>query len=60
MEDSKELKLDYNISSPQERTILVQKIIDSLPPEKITNRYLEIMADYIIFAMTKEERKIKQ
>lgn len=59
MEDSKELKLDYNISSPQERTILVQKIIDSLPPEKITNRYLEIMADYIIFAMTKEERKNK-
>lgn len=57
MEDSKELKLDYTIQSSQERTALVQKIVDSLPPEKLTNRYLEIMADYIIFAKTKEERK---
>jgi len=38
---------------------LVQQIVDSLPPEKLTNRYLEIMSDYIIFAMTKEERKNK-
>lgn len=60
MENSKELKLDYTIQSPQERTALVQKIIQSVPPEKINNRYLEIMADYIIFAMTKEERKEKK
>lgn len=59
MENSKELKLDYTIQSPQERTALVQKIIQSLPPEKINNRYLEIMANYIIFAMTKEEKKKK-
>lgn len=60
MENSKELKLDYTIQSPQERTALVQKIIQSLPPEKINNRYLEIMANYIIFAMTKEEKKEKK
>lgn len=63
MEDSKELetlKLDYSIQSPQARTALVQKIVDSLPPEKLTNRYLEAMATYIVFAMTKEEKKKKK
>ncbi len=59
MENSTQLKLDYTIQSPQQRTALVQQIVDSLPPEKLTNRYLEIMSDYIIFAMTKEERKNK-
>lgn len=59
MEDSKNLKLDYTIQSPQARTALVQQIIDSLPPEKITKKYLEVMADYIIFAMTKQEKKDK-
>lgn len=59
MEDSKNLKLDYTIQSPQARTALVQQIIDSLPPEKLTKRYLEVMADYIIFAMTKQEKKDK-
>jgi hypothetical protein len=31
-----------------------------LPPEKLTNYYLEVMANYIIFAMTKEEKKSKK
>ena len=59
MEDSKNLKLDYTIQSPEERAALTQQIIDSLPPEKITKKYLEVMADYIIFAMTKQEKKDK-
>ena len=46
-----ELKLDYTIDSPQERTELVKKIVDSLPPQKLTNKYLEILANYIIFAI---------
>ena len=58
--DTQELKLDYTIQSPEERNELVKKIVDSLPPQKLTNRYLEILADYIIFAMTKEEKKSKQ
>lgn len=49
-----QLRLDYTIQSPQERTELVAKIVDSLPPEKLTPRYLEVLANYIIFAMTKE------
>lgn len=53
-------KLDYSLESPQERNELVKKIIDETPPEQLTNRYLEILTDYIIFAMDKEERKQKK
>lgn len=51
------LKLDYTIESPEQRNELVKKIVASMPPEKLTNRYLEILADYIVFAMTKEQKK---
>lgn len=53
------LKLDYSIESPEERVLLVNKIVENTPEEKLTNRYLEILADYIIFAMTKKEKKEK-
>ena len=53
-------KLDYKLETPQERNELVKKIIDETPPEKLTQRYLEILTDYIIFAMDKEERKRKK
>lgn len=55
--DPQKIKLDYTIQSPVERNELVKKIIASLPPQKLTKRYLEVLADYIIFAKTKEERK---
>ena len=54
------IKLDYTLQSPAERNELVKKIIEQTPPEKLTNRYLEILTDYIIFAMDKEERKKKK
>lgn len=54
------LKLDYKLESPVERTELVRKIIEQTPPEQLTNRYLEILSDYIIFAMDKQERKNKK
>ena len=38
----------------------MKKIIDETPPEQLTNKYLEILSDYIIFAMDKEERKQKK
>ena len=53
-------KLDYTIQSPQERTELVKKIVESVPSQQLTNRYLEILANYIIFAMTKEQKKQKE
>ena len=52
-------KLDYSLQSSKERCEFVKKIIDETPPEQLTNRYLEILSDYIIFAMDKEERKQK-
>ena len=52
-------KLDYTLETPEERKQHVEKIISVTPPEQLTNRYLEILADYIIFAMDKEERKKK-
>lgn len=50
-------KLDYTLETPQERNKLVKLIVAETPPEQLTNRYLEILTDYIIFAMDKEERK---
>lgn len=54
------LKLDYTLESPVERNELVKKIVDSLPPEKLTHKYLEVLSNYIIYAMTKEEKKNKK
>lgn len=53
-------RMDYSIESPEERNELVKKIIDETPPEKLTPKYLEILTDYIIFAMDKQERKEKK
>ena len=58
-EDKNSKKLDYTLQSPEERSDFVKKIIDEIPPEKLTNQYIEILTDYIIFAMDKQERKEK-
>ena len=58
--DSGYIKMDFSLETPAERNELVQKIIKETPPEKLTNTYLEKLADYIIFAMDKEERKQKK
>ena len=54
------IKLDYSLETPEERNELVKKIIDKTPSEQLTPKYLEILSDYIIFAMDKQERKQKQ
>ena len=54
------MELDYSLETPQERNELVHKIIAETPSEQLTSRYLEILSDYIIFAMDKEERKQKK
>ena len=58
-ESNEGIKLDYSIEEPEERVKLVQKIIENTPQERLTNRYLEVLADYIIFAMTKKQKKQK-
>ena len=53
-------KLDYTLQTAQERSDFVQGVLQETKPEKITAKYLEILSDYIIFAMDKEERKQKK
>ena len=52
------IKLDYTLNTPEERLELVNKILEENPhPEP---RYLEILGDYIVFCMEKEEKKEKK
>ena len=52
------IKLDYTLNSPQERLELVNKILEENPNPDA--RYLEILGDYLIFCMEKEEKKEKK
>jgi len=52
--------MDFSLQTPEERNDLVKKIVEQTPPEKLTPKYLERLADYIIFAMDKEEKKQKK
>lgn len=56
-EEKQIIKLDYSLNSPIERTELVRKICENADPETLTPRYLEILSDYIIFEVDREERK---
>ena len=54
-------KLDYKIQSPKERSNFVSKLIaDASSEEQFTETYLEKMADYIVLAMDKNEKKEKK
>lgn len=52
--------LDYTLQDAGDRAKLVQKILDTSSPEQLTNKYLDILSDYVIYAMTKEEKKEKK
>ena len=52
-------KLDYTLQTAQERSAFVENLLKNTDTEKLTPKYLEILSDYIIFAMTKEEKKQK-
>ena len=57
MEEKESIKLDYSLKTPAERSALVQKIIDTAPSSQLTDKYLEILSDYILDAISKEEKK---
>lgn len=60
MEKEKQLlHLDYTLQTPEQRNELVKKICAEAAPQKLTPRYLEILANYIVFAMDKQEKKEK-
>ena len=52
------MKLDYSLDAPEERNQLVQQILAETPNP--TEKYLEILADYLILCMEKQERKEKK
>ena len=52
------IKLDYTIESPEERKALVEQIIAENP--NLTPAYLEILADYLVLCMEKQEKKEKK
>ena len=52
------IKLDYTLDTPEERKELVEKILEENPEP--SDRYLEILADYLVLAMEKQERKEKK
>ena len=50
------IKLDYTLKTPEERCKLVEQILAE-PGRKINNKYLEILSDYIMDAVSKEDVK---
>ena len=50
------IKMDWSLQTPEERVQKTKEIIENTPSEKLTPNYLEKMADYIVFAMNKQER----
>ena len=49
------IKLDYTLESPEERVNLVEELLEENP--KPNSKYLEILADYLILCMEKQEKK---
>lgn len=54
------IKMDFSLETSEERKQKVEEIIANTPSERLTPKYLEKLADYIIFAMDKQERKNKK
>ena len=52
------IKLDYSLETPEERKELVEKILNEV--EDPSPKYLEILADYLILCMEKQEKKEKK
>jgi hypothetical protein len=51
-------KLDYSLEKPEERNELVQNILNENPNPN--EKYLEVLADYLILCMEKQEKKEKK
>ena len=60
LETTESIKLDYSLKTMEERTAIVNIITVATTTEKLTPKDLEIQGDYIMDALTKEERKEKK
>lgn len=55
------IKMDYTLGTVEERVKKLNEIIANTSPEKLTPKYLDRMADYLIdLTLTKEEKKEKK
>ena len=53
-------KLDYSLKSAEERKNFVDELLPILTKDQLNNKkYIEILSDYIVSAMTPEEKKEK-
>ena len=52
------IKLDYSLQTPEERNELVQQILSENPEPN--EKYLEVLADYLVLCMEKQEKKEKK
>ena len=52
------IKLDYTLENPEDRNELVKQILQDNPNPG--ERYLEILADYLVLCMEKQEKKEKK
>lgn len=51
------IKLDYTLQSLDDRVALVNKIVEENP--NLSDKYCEILSDYLVFCMDKEEKRQK-
>lgn len=51
------MQLDYSLTTPEERTAFVNKIVQQADPATLTPKYLSILSDYIFSAINKQQRK---
>jgi hypothetical protein len=58
MEDLTLIKLDYSLNTIEERKALVEEVLRENPNP--SEKYLEIIADYLVFCMEKEEKREKK
>lgn len=54
------ISLNYKLTTYDERLALVNKIIDQTPHEELTQRYLTIMADYLLFVADRNQTKLER
>ena len=53
-------KLDYSLKTAEDRTKFVDELLPTLTKEQLKNeKYIEILSNYIVSAMTPEEKKEK-
>lgn len=53
-------KLDYTLKTAEERRAFVDNLMQELPKSQLNNKaYIEVLSDYIVSAMTPEEKKSK-